>query len=949
MIQNMASQSFKESKQPPTSDLKPSPMVKAKSIPGKLHMNDKVHTIRLGICCMDKKFNSPRAKNVISRIQAYGDIDIIPFGDAIILHKPIHEWPRCDVLIAYFSKGYPTEKVITYCDKYKPCLINNLKSQILLRNRLSIKNILLKHNIPTPRFAVLDRRNENHTVIEYDDKIIVNGITIRKPFVEKPINAEDHHIYVYYKGGGSRRLFRKVGNRSSEPSSCSCIRREGEFIYEALIQSNKDIKAYTVGDKYVHAETRKAPTVDGIVERDVFNKEVRHKCRLTKYEKKIAQKVVDAFDQNVCGFDIVRSKDGRPFVIDVNGWSFVKNNRKYFDDCAARLRLMCLEFDKNILSPKRYKKLTYTDTNYFIDKQKMHILRGVFGIFRHGDRTPKQKYKCSTHNENVIQLISGTKKFKLKWTYLNNSEKILNFAKIARELYEETKKNKWLRISEIASMKLISTKMQFKACEVDTNGKPTIALCILKWGGELTPAGIQQCEEFAPKFRDTLLQTNNENQQKFLSNMQVFMTDEIRVRKTAKEFTKNLLDSKDKNICVDKYLIDGKKVQHMLDDISPVKSLINKAKQEIGHIFYNEKLRESLLDEHDMDSPPTPEPEMNSMFNFKEGELNNNNLVVNEEEQEENKSEGGYDHDIGDGDDDNIVLYPDSEKSPPIQLHHMSLPQYKLLPWAQRMLKQLQNPIKKCQELYGILIGLQRVLEENAKNSKKKPYLDESPLVMKQRWDKIIEELYDKDKKQFDCSKIPDVFDSCRYDLLHNRHILRSLPLDRLWLLTELLASFVMSQEYGLSKEMKLTISRGVCKPLFKNIIKNIKLNCLKYNGGENICRTFLYFTSESYLHSLRNALILSEIPANKYVMADIEGMECSYFSHAIIRIFEDPQCNINSPNRFYVDVGFSPGAYCNPLIDVDQQINGRFPHVELCGPLNGRFPLNKFLQFLNQ
>ena len=342
---------------------------------------------------MDKKLKSDRAKNVISRIQAYGDIEIISFGDLNILHKAIEEWPRCDVLIAYFSKGYPTKKVITYVEKYKPCLINDLKQQMLLRDRLSIKNILIKNNIPTPRYAVLNRDDINHQVIEYDDKIIVNGITIRKPFVEKPLNAENHNIYVYYKGGGSRRLFRKVGNRSSEPSSDSCIRREGSFIYEALIQSNKDIKAYTVGSDYVHAETRKAPTVDGIVERDVFNKEVRHKCRLTKYEKKIAQKIVDAFDQKVCGFDIVRSKDGRPFVIDVNGWSFVKNNRKYFDDCAQRLRLMCLQFDKNNLSPLRYGNMlspiinTNTqNTNSFVDKQKMHILRGLFGIFRHGDR-----------------------------------------------------------------------------------------------------------------------------------------------------------------------------------------------------------------------------------------------------------------------------------------------------------------------------------------------------------------------------------------------------------------------------------------------------------------------------------------------------------------------------------------------------------------------------------
>merc|ERR1712048_308704 len=307
----------------------------------------------------------------------------------------------------------------------------------------------------------------------------------------------------------------------------------------------------------------------------------------------------------------------------------------------------------------------------------------------------------------------------------------------------------------------------------------------------------------------------------------------------------------------------------------------------------------------------------------------------------ENDAENAAENEENVADDTEVVLYPDSEKVPAMEVHHMSSPQYKLLPWSQRMLKQLQNPVKKCEELYSIMLQLQRVLEENL-NSNKQPYLDESPLVMKQRWDKIIEELYDKEKKTFECSKIPDVFDSCRYDLLHNRHILRKLPLSRLWLLTEMLASFVMPQEYGLSKEMKLQISAGVCKPLFKNISENITTRCLK--NGEVTSRTFLYFTSESYLHSLRNVLILSELPANKYVAADIEGMECSYFSHCVIRVFEDPDCSPDSENRFYVDVAFSAGAYANPLIDMDK--HGIRPRISC--PLNGRFPLVKFLKFLN-
>ena len=49
------------------------------------------------------------------------------------------------------------------------------------------------------RYAVIDRdavANPNKDLVEFDDHIEIGEIVFNKPFVEKPVSAEDHNIYV---------------------------------------------------------------------------------------------------------------------------------------------------------------------------------------------------------------------------------------------------------------------------------------------------------------------------------------------------------------------------------------------------------------------------------------------------------------------------------------------------------------------------------------------------------------------------------------------------------------------------------------------------------------------------------------------------------------------------------------------------------------------------------
>ena len=63
--------------------------------------------IRVGVCCVQKKLASRPMREILKFLARNEEIEICPFNDAMLLEAPIEEWLRCDVLIGFYSTGFP--------------------------------------------------------------------------------------------------------------------------------------------------------------------------------------------------------------------------------------------------------------------------------------------------------------------------------------------------------------------------------------------------------------------------------------------------------------------------------------------------------------------------------------------------------------------------------------------------------------------------------------------------------------------------------------------------------------------------------------------------------------------------------------------------------------------------------------------------------------------------
>ncbi|XP_077483149.1 inositol hexakisphosphate and diphosphoinositol-pentakisphosphate kinase isoform X23 [Amblyomma americanum] len=870
--------------------------------------------VLVGICAMAKKSQSKPMKEILTRLEEFEYIKTVVFPEEVILNEPVEDWPLCDCLVSFHSKGFPLNKAIEYAELRNPFIVNDLFMQYDIQDRRKVYSILEDAGIELPRYAVLDRESadeKQRELVEGEDHVEVNGVTFNKPFVEKPISAEDHNIYIYYPtsaGGGSQRLFRKIGSRSSVYSPESRVRKTGSFIYEEFMPTDgTDVKVYTVGPDYAHAEARKSPALDGKVERDKEGKEVRYPVILTNTEKLIARKVCLAFKQTVCGFDLLRA-NGKSYVCDVNGFSFVKNSMKYYDDCAKILGNMILrELAPQLHIP--WSMPFQLDDPPIVPTTfgKMMELRCVIAVIRHGDRTPKQKMKMEVKHPKFFELFEHYGGFKDGHIKLKKPKQLQEILDISRFLLSEIEhksdpeveenKAKLEQLKSVLEMyghfSGINRKVQLKyqpkgrprhsSSDEDYPREPSLVL-ILKWGGELTPAGRVQAEELGRVFRCMYPGGQGEYagtrglgllrlHSTFRHDLKIYASDEGRVQMTAAAFAKGLLALEGELTPILVQMVKSANTNGLLDNDC------DSSKYQNIHYRVKQRLHEAFQVDHDF----TEE---------------------------------------------------DFEKLNPT--HARSI---------QNALQFIKNPVKACQHVYEIIQELIKAIKCRRDESKTHGegglllpvplYHGETWELMLRRWAKLEKDFKLKNGK-FDISKIPDVYDCIKYDLQHNQHTLQFVHAEELYLYAKALADVVIPQEYGLTLQEKLTIGLGICTPLLKKIRADLHRNIdpaadetesvnrlnPQYSHGVSSpgrhVRTRLYFTSESHIHSLLTVLryggLLDETKDEQWrrAMEYVNAVtELNYMTQIVIMLYEDPTKDQHSEERFHVELHFSPGVVC--------------------------------------
>lgn len=215
-------------------------------------------------------------------------------------------------------------------------------------------------------------------------------------------------------------------------------------------------------------------------------------------------------------------------------------------------------------------------------------------------------------------------------------------------------------------------------------------------------------------------------------------------------------------------------------------------------------------------------------------------------------------------------------------------------------------------------------------------YEGETYFLMLYRWETLSRDFI-KDG-QYDLSKVPELHDMCRYDVLHNFHVAREV-LEELFHMADLFADCVVPQEYGITAADKRVIGAKMCRALMQKITNDLNVAMsgsqndmayqLDHTHGDDLrirtlgrrVRTRLYFTSESHLYTLLNVLLFPSEGVEPVISPhglDIldKTSELGYLTQISIRLFDIQTKADGDPEKYKVEISFSPGAASDPCTD---------------------------------
>lgn len=819
-------------------------------------------TIRLGVAAMDRKARSKPMQNILNRLLSTGQFEVTVFGDKVILDEDVSTWPIVDVLISFFSTGFPLEKAIDYVRLRNPICINDLDMQVVLWDRRAVLQILHAAGVPTPPSVFADRDGgpqldphiaedirkrlgldlrERKPMAQVElkdyDTIVVNGKEVRKPFVEKPVSGEDHNIHIYFpksRGGGGRRLFRKVGNKSSEfDPDLVHPRTEGSYVYEEFMDvvNAEDIKVYTIGPDFAHAETRKSPVVDGLVKRNPDGKEIRYVSELSPEEREMARQISLSFKQFICGFDLLRAND-KSYVIDVNGWSFVKGNEEYYDKCAEILLQYCAaeQVRRPLRRPSEMVRAEESTSSW--------VLKANVTVFRHGDRSPKQKIKRSFKKKDafsapIIELMRG---YKEEVILRSNFDLVTTALEKAKELPGASTDDLSFMLDVIDRKKSFpGTKIQMKPSFDKESGELEKVQLVIKWGGEFSHAALHQARDYGTNMRRDMLIMNKEA----LDNCRIYTSSERRVSASAEIFADAFLNESTADGSGHQKLKEMVIRRDLLDDSNAAKDVMDKVKKELQ------------------------------------------SMLCPNESNRDYRPEG----------------WPEDAPSPAMMGTEI-----------QGLLKSLGETMHKNFEQMDVdKIQIRWCTKE-------------TPALFRERWDKVIEDYQERPNEPSRASELADMLS---HDGLHNRTFLETIfsepneddakkleRLHRLYRLSKVLFSFVCPREYGISQEEKEQIGLLTSQPLLQSIVHRLQ----ESRNVKGLCA--LYFTKESHVHTLLNLILSSQL---SIIMPKLPPLD--YFSSITFEVYERERPNghggpsSNTKTECSLVISVSEGAHSSEVL----------------------------------